>query len=276
MDASFRSRALRAEVRALAEAHGVPFLLVECRADRAACMQRLDARVVEAGVSDGRAAIFDDFCASFEPVVELASDQHVVVDTTRSSSRRWATSPLASPCGQPAPSPEGRVARCAQRAALLAGGFVPGASPRAGGPDGAGDGGAGGLAPTICGSSGTARTPKGTRREAVSGAPARRGASAYDDGENVTELGVAAPGLVTVGRASGVLASRASARVSADVAGGGEGPADGLDGAAGPGAVSVRAGAAADGAVASGVPGPREQSAALPIREDDRARDCQR
>ena len=83
VDASFRSRAMRQELRAVAEACGVPFLLVECRASRDACMDWLAVRATDATVSDGRAAIFDDFVASFEPMDELAAGEHVVVDTRR-------------------------------------------------------------------------------------------------------------------------------------------------------------------------------------------------
>ncbi|MGO8995908.1 MAG: AAA family ATPase [Polyangiaceae bacterium] len=83
VDASFRSRKMRADARAVAEAHAVPFLLVECRADRATCMQRLEERGKVVAVSDGRPAIFDAFCANFEPILELAAGEHLVVHTTR-------------------------------------------------------------------------------------------------------------------------------------------------------------------------------------------------
>jgi hypothetical protein len=34
-------------------------------------------------VSDGRLAIFDDFCARFEPMIELPAAERIVADTRR-------------------------------------------------------------------------------------------------------------------------------------------------------------------------------------------------
>jgi len=83
IDASFRSRTMRGDARALAKAQGVPFVLVECRADLDVCRQRLVERAKTASVSDGRLEVFDDFCARFEAIDELAAAEHVVLDTTR-------------------------------------------------------------------------------------------------------------------------------------------------------------------------------------------------
>jgi aminoglycoside phosphotransferase family enzyme/predicted kinase len=82
LDASFRSAAHRRAARDLARSHGVPFLLVECRASPDVCRQRLAARKLEPSVSDGREAIFDDFSSRFEPIAELPSIEHSVLDTT--------------------------------------------------------------------------------------------------------------------------------------------------------------------------------------------------
>jgi aminoglycoside phosphotransferase family enzyme/predicted kinase len=83
VDASFRSRAMRQAAQDLASRHNVPFRFIECRADPAVCRSRLVARESQRGVSDGRLEIFDAFCARFEPVDELAPDDHLVLDTTR-------------------------------------------------------------------------------------------------------------------------------------------------------------------------------------------------
>ncbi len=83
LDASFRTRALRARARALAEKHGVPFLFVECRVPEDVCIARLEQREARGGVSDGRRAIFADFVRRVEPVDELASGEHLVLDTSR-------------------------------------------------------------------------------------------------------------------------------------------------------------------------------------------------
>lgn len=82
VEASFRSRALRARARELAARHGVPFRLVECHAEPAVCRARLRERARQASVSDGRLEIFDDFVARWEPVDELPAGEHLVIDTT--------------------------------------------------------------------------------------------------------------------------------------------------------------------------------------------------
>lgn len=83
VEASFRSRSLRARARALAVEHGVPFRLVECRATAEVCRERLRERAKQASVSDGRLEIFDDFVARFEPIDELPAGEHLVIDTSR-------------------------------------------------------------------------------------------------------------------------------------------------------------------------------------------------
>jgi aminoglycoside phosphotransferase family enzyme/predicted kinase len=83
LDASFRTRAMRDEARRLAEAYRVPFYFVECRADAEESKKRLARRACEGGVSDGRPEIFDQFVQSWEPVSELPSGEHIVLDTTR-------------------------------------------------------------------------------------------------------------------------------------------------------------------------------------------------
>lgn len=82
VEASFRSRALRARARELAALHGVPFRLVECRASAEICRERLLERARTASVSDGRLEIFDDFVARWEPIDELPAAEHLVIDTS--------------------------------------------------------------------------------------------------------------------------------------------------------------------------------------------------
>jgi predicted kinase len=81
LDASFRSAAERARVRALARRLGVRVLFVECRASRALIEKRLRERERTTGVSDGRLEILDEFLRRFEPLDELPAAEHVVVDT---------------------------------------------------------------------------------------------------------------------------------------------------------------------------------------------------
>lgn len=82
LDASFRSPGMRASARALAEKHGTPFLMLECRAPKEVCRQRLASREQGEHVSDGRLQVFDDFIARFEAVTELPAAEHLVLDTT--------------------------------------------------------------------------------------------------------------------------------------------------------------------------------------------------
>ena len=83
IDASFRSAAQRAKAADLAAKYDVPFHFVECRAAPEVCRARLVERQKRASVSDGRIAIFDDFCARYEAVNELDAREHVVVDTSQ-------------------------------------------------------------------------------------------------------------------------------------------------------------------------------------------------
>jgi predicted kinase len=83
VEASFRTAAQRAKIRALARELKVPFHFVECRAPVDVCKARLVERAKGVSVSDGRLEIFDAFAASFEAVTELDASELVVVDTTR-------------------------------------------------------------------------------------------------------------------------------------------------------------------------------------------------
>ena len=83
LDASFRTEQLRRAARDLAAEHGVPFLMVDCRARPEVCRERLVRRERETSVSDGRLAIFDAFCARVEPPVELPPPELLVLDTER-------------------------------------------------------------------------------------------------------------------------------------------------------------------------------------------------
>ncbi len=60
----------------------IRFVDVECQADLELCRVRLLRRERESGVSDGRLAIFDSFCARYEPMTELPPAEHFVVHTS--------------------------------------------------------------------------------------------------------------------------------------------------------------------------------------------------
>lgn len=82
VDACFATRAQRAALRALADRHGAPLLLVECRADAAEVRRRLQVRAEREGCADAAwLALRDRVAAAWEPVRELRREQHLVVDT---------------------------------------------------------------------------------------------------------------------------------------------------------------------------------------------------
>ena len=83
LDASFRTEELRRAARDLATEHGVPFLMVDCRVRPEVCRERLVRRERESSISDGRLAIFDEFCARVEPLRELSASELLVLDTER-------------------------------------------------------------------------------------------------------------------------------------------------------------------------------------------------
>lgn len=84
IDASFRSRAMREEARALAARLGVPFTFVECIAPEAVCLTRLAARArTGPHESDADLSLWSEFRSRYEPVCDLRSDQHLRIDTTQ-------------------------------------------------------------------------------------------------------------------------------------------------------------------------------------------------
>jgi aminoglycoside phosphotransferase family enzyme/predicted kinase len=82
VDASFRSAAMRAAARDVAHAHRAPFRFIECTVSRETALARLAERARGESVSDGRAAIYDDFCARYEPPRELRDAERLRVDTS--------------------------------------------------------------------------------------------------------------------------------------------------------------------------------------------------
>lgn len=81
LDASFRTRAVRAAARTLALETGASFTFIECRARESVLRERLATRAKGPSVSDGRLELLGTFQAAYERVDELAPSEHVVVDT---------------------------------------------------------------------------------------------------------------------------------------------------------------------------------------------------
>jgi aminoglycoside phosphotransferase family enzyme/predicted kinase len=90
LDATFRSRALRLRARDLARRHARRFLFMETVCDDATLRQRLRRRAGTPSVSDATEDLLERFRRDFEPVTELAPDEHVRIDTARSAAEQVA------------------------------------------------------------------------------------------------------------------------------------------------------------------------------------------
>lgn len=83
IDASFRTRAARAEARELASRAGVPFTLIECTAPRELLLERLRKRETRGThESDARTDLLEEFERRFEPIDELGAAEHLRLDTS--------------------------------------------------------------------------------------------------------------------------------------------------------------------------------------------------
>jgi predicted kinase len=83
LDATFRERSQRDQLRALAEQLGTELYFLDCECTRACAMERLRARAQTASISDGRAEIYDDVASRFERASELLPSMRLVLDTAQ-------------------------------------------------------------------------------------------------------------------------------------------------------------------------------------------------
>ena len=79
LDGTFRSRERRAHARELAMRYGATFRFVECRVDEAVVRERLSQR----DDPDGWLQMLDHFLPLWEPVLEIAAEERVVLDTSK-------------------------------------------------------------------------------------------------------------------------------------------------------------------------------------------------
>jgi putative hydrolase of the HAD superfamily len=80
LDACFPRASQRLAARSVARRRGVAFLLAECRVRQETVRARLATRDAESR-HVGWQAIHDDLAARWEPVTELATDEHVLVES---------------------------------------------------------------------------------------------------------------------------------------------------------------------------------------------------
>jgi predicted kinase len=82
LDACFPLARHRLAARDLARRHAQPFLFVECRVDAATARARLAARDARAG-HPGWTQLYRGLAAHWQPVRELAPDEHLILETDR-------------------------------------------------------------------------------------------------------------------------------------------------------------------------------------------------
>lgn len=83
LDASFRKAEERAKARQLAEKFGAGFLVIECVLDKNEVKRRLEQRLKEGTISDGRWEIFLRQKEEFDKINEFWSENHLIVDTSK-------------------------------------------------------------------------------------------------------------------------------------------------------------------------------------------------
>jgi uncharacterized protein len=81
IDASFKKRDERLRAMQLAQALGVPFYVIECTCRDEIIKMRLDKRVQERNVSDGRWEIFQEQKKDFDAVNEIPARHYFKIDT---------------------------------------------------------------------------------------------------------------------------------------------------------------------------------------------------
>lgn len=84
LDATFKASADRQLALAMAARRGVPVLFVECAVSEDEAIRRLRRRESAPGeVSDATAEVYERQRAEFEPLAEIAAQNHLRIDTTR-------------------------------------------------------------------------------------------------------------------------------------------------------------------------------------------------
>jgi len=81
IDASFIKAGERKKTKALAEEMNASFHILECKSDEETIRRRLNQRLGQGSVSDGRWEIYEVQKELFEPVVEVPPQKRVIIDT---------------------------------------------------------------------------------------------------------------------------------------------------------------------------------------------------
>ncbi len=83
LDASFKKRLDRLQARSLAEETDADFAVIECILDEESVKSRLEQRLKEGSVSDGRWEIFKQQKQDFDEITEFPSQNHIILDTSQ-------------------------------------------------------------------------------------------------------------------------------------------------------------------------------------------------
>ena len=83
LDASFKKRQDRLQARSLAEKVKADFAVIECLLTEETVKNRLEQRLKDGSVSDGRWEIFEQQKQDFDKITELPSENHIILDTSQ-------------------------------------------------------------------------------------------------------------------------------------------------------------------------------------------------
>jgi len=90
LDATYSRRRFRQEVMQLSENTSSPVIFMECTAPPAEIKKRLKKRGNAQEVSDARLKHYEEMKERFQPLSDIPSDRHILVDTTLPSHKGWA------------------------------------------------------------------------------------------------------------------------------------------------------------------------------------------
>jgi aminoglycoside phosphotransferase family enzyme/predicted kinase len=83
LDASFIKAEDRRKAKKLAEEMSADFFIIECTLDEENIKKRLESRLKEGSISDGRWEIYQPQKQAFDPVKEASAPKHAIIDTSK-------------------------------------------------------------------------------------------------------------------------------------------------------------------------------------------------
>jgi predicted kinase len=82
LDASFKKHTIRQALIDMARENNAEAYIIECVLDEAEVKRRLDKRVAEGSISDGRWEIFETQKRDFDKITEFPGKNHVIINTS--------------------------------------------------------------------------------------------------------------------------------------------------------------------------------------------------